>query len=318
MVSAVRRLVGLVGLVALVATLLTGCSGGSYELTATFDDVGDLVTDHSVQMADVRVGRVTGIELTDDFRAKVTMRVDDSVKVPRESVAVVSKTSLLGEKFIELRPTGEPDQGPFLDDGDDLGLGVEAPELEFVAEQAISLLGSVVATDVATLVETGAAGFGGRRSELTNLITNLATISDTLADHSGDIATIIDGLDRATTSLAGGRGDISALLTNLADTTRVLAEDRDRAVTALRELSRLAGVQNDLLDRYRADVDRQIGEAEVILAEVAAAHAELSNVVDWLDAFLVALPLGVPGDFTQVFMWAVPVSEDPRSQDGAG
>ena len=31
---------------------------------------------HAVQVADVRVGRITGIELTDDYRAEVTMEID--------------------------------------------------------------------------------------------------------------------------------------------------------------------------------------------------------------------------------------------------
>ena len=49
-------------LVALVmATLLSACGGGSYSVTATFDDVGDLQKSGAVQVADVRVGRISSI-----------------------------------------------------------------------------------------------------------------------------------------------------------------------------------------------------------------------------------------------------------------
>ena len=53
------------------------------ELTAVFTDVGDLVAGHSVQVADVRVGSITGIELTDDYQAKVTMRIKDGLAPAR-------------------------------------------------------------------------------------------------------------------------------------------------------------------------------------------------------------------------------------------
>src|SRR5688500_6372640 len=61
-------------------TLLGG--DDTYTLVATFDDVGDVVTGHSVQVADVRVGTITGIELTDDFRARLTLEVDRDVRLP--------------------------------------------------------------------------------------------------------------------------------------------------------------------------------------------------------------------------------------------
>src|SRR3546814_6823664 len=60
----------MVAVAAMAGCSLPGQITGPVELTAVFDDVGDLVTGHSVQVADVRVGSITGIELTDDYRAK--------------------------------------------------------------------------------------------------------------------------------------------------------------------------------------------------------------------------------------------------------
>lgn len=164
-----RPLVARAAMVVVAALVATACAlpgnvTGSREISATFDDVGDLVTGHSVQIADVRIGSVTSIELTDDFQAEVTMSIKDDIFVPLESQALLRTTSLLGEKFIELRAL-DPDNpmaGTDLRDGDRIEQTGEAPELEFVAERAVEILGSVVASDVATLVETGSIGFGGR------------------------------------------------------------------------------------------------------------------------------------------------------------
>jgi phospholipid/cholesterol/gamma-HCH transport system substrate-binding protein len=295
------------------------------ELTALFTDVGDLVSGHSVQVADVRVGSVTGIELTDDFCARVTMKIKDDLHLPRDSAAILRTTSLLGEKFIELRPpdedgvagtdaarctgsAGEEDgsgrDGGELANGDAIVHTEQAPELEFVAQEAVEVLGGIAANDLATLIETGGIGFGGRAVELSSLIDSLATVSGSLASGTDDIVAIIDGLDQATATLAGGDDRVDALLVNLARTTEVLADNRELTLQTLRDLTRLASAQNDLVfEPYRDDLERQIQQLDAILALVAERRSEVGVLVDWLARFTTRIPQGVPGDFALIYGW---------------
>jgi len=295
---------------------LPGRVEGPVELTVVFDDVGDLVAGHSVQVADVRVGSITGIELTDDYRARVTMKVKDDLDLPANSEAVLRTTSLLGEKFIELRPPrdeeGEVVPAPgTLADGDEIAEAIQAPELEFVAEEAVQVLAGVVTNDLSTLIETGAVGFGGRASELGSLIDSLSVVSSTMADQTGNIVAIIDDLDRATATLAAGAGDIDQLLVNLVDTTTVLAENRDLTLQTLRDLTRLARAQNELVFQpFREDLERQISQLDVVLNLVAAQRAEVGSLLEWLAAFSLKAPKGIPEDFAQVYAWFQPAPMD--------
>jgi phospholipid/cholesterol/gamma-HCH transport system substrate-binding protein len=311
----VRRAFVLAAALAVVSPLLSACSGGGVSVTAVFDDVGDLQSRGGVQVADVRVGSIGTIKLTSDFKARVRIHLNNGVKVPRNSQALVRTTSLLGEKFIELRAKGDPAQGPFLADGDVLTDAAQAPELEFVAQSTVDVLGAITAGDLATMVKTGAEGFGGRQPELRSLIDDLATISATFAEKTKSIQAVIDGLDRTSATLAQGSGDLAGLLDNLAQTTQVLADNRDRAINALDKLGRLARAQNVSLDKYRADMDRQIKQLSAIVAVAAQSTGEVSSLVDWLDRFLIGLPQIIPGDFTQVYMWAIPCDMDPRQAD---
>jgi phospholipid/cholesterol/gamma-HCH transport system substrate-binding protein len=297
-----------VAAVSLVATACTlpGTVRGSREVTATFDDVGDLVVGHSVQVADVRIGSIVDIELTDDYRAEVTMSIKDDLFVPVESRALLRTTSLLGEKFIELRPLDEDDpmSGANISDGDVITETATAPELEFVTEQAVQILGAVVSSDVATLVETGAIGFGGRAAELTSLVDDLTTVSGTLADQTDELVRIIDALDRSTATLAGASDDIDSLLVNLADTAMVLADNRDEAIEAIRQLTRLAKVQNDnIFEPYLAEVDNQIKQIDAILAEVDRNQAQVAELLRWTARFADKVPKAIPDDFAQVFVY---------------
>lgn len=297
-----------------LAVAMAGCSlpgrvEGPVELTAVFDDVGDLVTGHSVQMADVRIGSVTRIELTDDHRARVTMRVKDGLGLPANTQAVLRTTSLLGEKFIELRPPRDDDGRPLpatgtLASGAVIEETLEAPELEFVAEEAVQVLAGVVTDDLATIIETGAVGFGGRASELASLVDSLGVVSRTLAEQTGSIVAIIDSLDRASATVAGGSDEIDRLLANLAETTAVLAENRDLTLQTLRDLTRLAQAQNDLVfEPFRDDLERQLAQLDQLLAVVASQRQEVATLVDWLAEFATRARAGIPEDFAQVYAW---------------
>ena len=308
-----RRLPSVVTALAVVVGL-SACGGDGITVTAVFDDVGDLQPRHSVQVADVRVGRIKSIELTSGYKARVAMSLDPDVNIPADSTALVRTTSLLGEKFIEIRANGDPANGPFLRDGGVLEDTGEAPELEFVAQDVVTVLGAVNASDIATLAETGAEAFGGRGPELRGLIDDLSTISGTFASRTGQITDVIDNLDRTASTLANGSGDIDQLLRNLSVTSQVLADNRGRTINALEQLTRLAAVQNSVLGRYRNDIDRQIKQADAIVSIAAGETAELSNLVDWLARFAVGVPKTIPPptDFTQVYMWLIPADQDPR------
>lgn len=309
--TALRRLAVLAAL-AVMAALFSACSGGGFTVTATFDDVGDLQSRHGVQMADVRIGAIGGIELTDDFKAKVEIHLNEGIRVPRDSIALVRTTSLLGEKFVELRPKGDPGEGPYLSDGDVVTQTAEAPELEFVAQETVTVLGAITAGDLATMIDTGAEGFGGRQAELRSLIDDFATISATFAEKTTTIQSLIDALDRTAGTLAQGSADFAKLLDNLAETTTVLDANKDRVIATLDKLARLARVQNVTLDKYRTNIDRQIKQLSAVVAVAADNTASVKNLLDWIERFFSSLPSVIPGDFTQVYMWAIPCHQDPR------
>lgn len=305
-----------VGLLVAAGCSLPGRKTGPLTITATFSDVGDLVENHAVQVADVRVGSVTKIELTPDFEAKVTMSIQD-VHLPADAVAELRQTSLLGEKFIELRPCDA--SAAHLDTGCEtttaklgeknhtdipLTRTTEAPELEFVADQAIRLLGGVAANDLAALVQTGSVGFAGRGPELRGLIDDLAIVSSGLADQTANIQTIIDGLDQATSALAADSTGLDQLLVNLSATTTVLADNRQQLVDTLAALTKLVQAQNELVfDPYVEQVDLQIKQVDAILQKVTEGRSEVALLIDWINNFVQKVPLGIPHQFAQVYAW---------------
>jgi phospholipid/cholesterol/gamma-HCH transport system substrate-binding protein len=84
--------------------------GGSahYDVTAKFDNVGDLKVGAPVSMAGVEVGRVADIRFDPgEYKAVVTLRMKAQFdKIPSDSDASIYTQGLLGGKFVGLTAGG--------------------------------------------------------------------------------------------------------------------------------------------------------------------------------------------------------------------
>jgi phospholipid/cholesterol/gamma-HCH transport system substrate-binding protein len=92
-------------------TTSRGISFGSkphYDVTAKFDNIGDLKVGSPVSMAGVEIGRVVGIDFDPkDYKAVVTMRISDKYnQIPSDSDASIYTQGLLGGKFVGLTAGG--------------------------------------------------------------------------------------------------------------------------------------------------------------------------------------------------------------------
>ena len=105
----------------------------SFEVTAYFDDILNVVPRSPVMVDDVTVGEVTDVERV-DWHAKVTLRVRDDVVLPDNAIADIRQVSLLGEKYVALEAPADGSGTGRLSDGDDIPLSATGrnPEVEEV------------------------------------------------------------------------------------------------------------------------------------------------------------------------------------------
>ena len=103
----VFMLVGIAALVYLSVNLgkvdLLGARG--YSVHADFPTVGGLKSGASVEIAGVQVGRVESIRLA-DYQARVTMRIDNGIKLQDDAIVSIKTKGLIGEKFVQVSPGG--------------------------------------------------------------------------------------------------------------------------------------------------------------------------------------------------------------------
>ena len=120
---AVAAVLLVAALVALV--LVTRGEDDAYKVRAIFDNAGFVIPGEDVKVAGVKVGSVDDVQVTDDYKAAIVLRIDDEgyQDFRRDAECEVRPQSLIGERFVECTPTRT--QGT----GDEL-----PPELEEIEE----------------------------------------------------------------------------------------------------------------------------------------------------------------------------------------
>lgn len=78
-----------------------------YQISANFSKIGGLKTGDAVQISGVKVGQVASVTLDPTtYLAKVTMELDDQIKIPDDSAATINSQSLLGGMSLNIEPGG--------------------------------------------------------------------------------------------------------------------------------------------------------------------------------------------------------------------
>jgi phospholipid/cholesterol/gamma-HCH transport system substrate-binding protein len=131
--------------IAAVAVLSLSVAGSAYrgpgglELAVTFDQIGGLKPRAPVVIGGVKVGQVRSIGLDDDLRARVVLDVDQRLKLPTDTSAVILTAGVLGDQYVELTPGGET---TLLQSGDEIQFKQDALVLERMIGKLIQNLGA--------------------------------------------------------------------------------------------------------------------------------------------------------------------------------
>ncbi|WP_063038602.1 MlaD family protein [Nocardia pseudovaccinii] len=184
--------------------------------TAVFTDANGLKTGDDVRMFGVQVGKVSGIELDEDFRARVRFTVQAGHPVYRTSTIAIRFQTLVGQRYIDVRQpnsAGKP-QPPGAVVGIERTLGSFDITALFnglqpvLAELSPAAVNHFTETILAVLDGNG-TGIGpaleaiervssyvrDRQSVLAVLVANLRQLADRLDGRSGNAMTLLEGID---------------------------------------------------------------------------------------------------------------------------
>ncbi|KPJ98055.1 MAG: outer membrane lipid asymmetry maintenance protein MlaD [Desulfobacterales bacterium SG8_35] len=74
----------------------------NYSLTAEFDNVSGLKVGATIEIAGVNVGKVSDIRLGEHGLARVTLLINQEVKISDDAIASIRTQGLIGDKYIKI------------------------------------------------------------------------------------------------------------------------------------------------------------------------------------------------------------------------
>ena len=98
-----------------------------YTVKAKFASITGLKVGASVEISGVPVGKVTGINLDDNYHAQVRLQLKKTVRLSDDSIASVKTSGLIGDKYVSLSLGGST---TLLADGDDITETESAVDIE--------------------------------------------------------------------------------------------------------------------------------------------------------------------------------------------
>jgi phospholipid/cholesterol/gamma-HCH transport system substrate-binding protein len=299
-----RALIGAIGTslvaasTAIAVQAAFGAFDGGYEIVGVFDRAGQgLDTDADVKLRGVTVGDVEAIELGDDGRAVVRLRIDDGVRVADTTTAAIAPISVFGPTYVQLDPGEHEGTGPYLADGDTLATTRAPIEFTEVLADAERLLSAVDPLELATVVSELADGLRGTGPALAGNIDDGAVLVDVAARHDADTQRFLRDLADLGATL-GPRGDeLVRTMGGLAEGLSPVAEHPDQLGALLDDARTVAVELADLLAQHAPAVGAGI-TAGALATDVILAHlGDLPGYLDSLATYFSVLgnSIRVPG-----------------------
>lgn len=261
-----------------------------YRVTAYFRDVLDLVPQANVKVNDVGVGkieRIEAVEIDGAYAAKVTMVVNRDAVLPDNAEAAVRQTSLLGEKFVELRaPADRPASTP-LEDGDEIP--IERTQRNAEVEEVLGALSMLIngggIEQIQSIAHELNTALEGNEPEVRALLSDLDTLFAGLDAQKNEITRAIEGLNQLSVTVNGQRDQLVTAIEQLEPGLAVLRDQRTQLVGMLQALERLGTVATDVVNRSRDDVIADLRALQPTLTELVRAGGNLPKALEMLLTF---------------------------------
>jgi phospholipid/cholesterol/gamma-HCH transport system substrate-binding protein len=289
---------------ALVVALVGGLymlwpRAGTYRVVAYFTSAVGLYPGDDVRVVGVPVGSIESIS-PEAKAVKITMRVQNSVKLPADARAIIIAPNIVAARFIQFTPPYK--QGAAMEDGGSIGLDrtgvpVEWDDVKTQLTQLSQQLGpqaGQVQGPLGAFINQAADTFDGNGDSFRRALRELSQTAGRLGDSRTDLFGTVKNLQILIDALSRSNEQIVQFSGHLASVSQVLADssvDLDNTLGALNQAlsdirgfldennETLIGSINKLTD-FTSLLSNQSDDVEQVLHVLPNALANFYNIYD--------------------------------------
>ncbi|BBX96334.1 virulence factor Mce family protein [Mycobacterium lacus] len=277
-----------------------GSGRGSYTVYVQMPDTLALNDNSRVRVADVFVGTVRAIQLK-NWVATLTLRLDKSVKLPKNATAKIGQTSLLGSQHVELAapPNPSPDR---LQDGDTIPLKNSSayPTTEQTLASLAMILRAGGVPNIETLQNEVYNVVTGRADQIRAFLGKLDTFTARLDEQREDITRAIDSTDRLLAYVSRRSDVLDRVLTEFPPLIKHFADKQNLLLDAVDATGAFSRVADQYLSASRSDLHQDLLSLQCPLRELGRAAPYLIRALKLIlvrPFDLDAVPKSFRGDY---------------------
>jgi virulence factor Mce-like protein len=245
-----------------------GTGAGSYTIYVQIPDTLALNDNSRVRVADVFVGTVRAVKLT-NWVPTLTLSLNKSVKLPKNATAKIGQTSLLGSQHVELAAPANPSP-QLLKNGDTIPLknASSYPTTEqTLASLALILRGGGI-PNVEVLQNEVYNIVNGRADEIRAFLGKLDTFTARLDEQRDDIVRAIDSTN-GLLEYAGSRADVlDRVFTEFPPLLQHFADKQNLFINAADAVGRLGQAANQYLGPSLSNLHQDLVALQCPLREL--------------------------------------------------
>ncbi len=251
----------------------------------TYDEGYNLVPGVKVKLLRADIGQVTNVELTDQNKVRVTMRIlaDYSSRIRADSKAAIESPTIIGSEYINIIP-GSPTSLQ-IDPGGDIpskGLKKISDYLEeFEVEHKLLVLEEIM-ENVASIADQLESPNGG----LFGTLSNLEKISGSVAKGEGSIGKLVQGeeiYNRIIKDLDAVEKILETVQSALNSTDTASSHAKDMAAEVKTRLPETMNQLQIILERINsisANLEKAMNEAPEISFEARQGMRQVNQILE--------------------------------------
>lgn len=307
-----------VGVSFLIATVIGNWRfTDSHDYTAEFASAQGLIVNDAVKISGVTVGKVKGIEVTEQGTALVTFEVDEQYEVTEDSTISIRWRDVFGLRFLYVDPGDGAEVEPGHDFPRDQTLA--APDLTVLLDRIVPVLNALNPELQNIVLEALAEGLVGRDDEVAEIIADGAELTEAIASRDAEIEALINDSTTIVEAYSNRRDDLQSLVRSFADVSESIAQRNDLLVSSVVQVADAQEDLDRLLEANDENLRAALDDAEVIVAEIAGRTGELEDILETGGEGLVAYHrISRKGQWFDINVAGSSLDEEPlATRDGA-
>lgn len=297
---AIFMTVCLMGLFVLLAVFAQLRFEPQQSFSALFTNVGGLNGGDFVRIAGVEVGKVKNIRIQQDATVRVDFKIEDSVTLTEGSRAVIRYDNLYGDRYLVLEEGNGDDGGRRLNPGGTIPLSHTAPalDLDTLIGGFRPLFQALDPDQVNALSSQLIRAFQGEGDTIGSLLSQTATLTNTLADRGELIGQVITNLNTVLGTFDANNKEFGEAVDKIASLTKTLAGRKQDITNSVAYANAASASLADLLERSRPAIKKVVHETDRTSTLVLNDAAYFDDLISTLpDAYRMLGRQGLYGDW---------------------